>query len=277
MLKHTFTRLSTGMLAGGALLFGTACDKNKDTGAVTTTTATGTTTTPAADVADAHGTAFVRVVNADPSLKSAVVYAGDSTAFTGVAFKQTTAFKELPDDMFDFKVAAPGQSPDSAMGDNHEKLGTGNHYTLIAFADEGSPAGKANVRVLNDDLQPMTNGKARIRFINAAANAGELDLVARGQKDGIFEGVNFRSEAGWKDVDPMTGTLVVRPQHKENVLATIPNVKLEAGKSYTYVATGKPGALSVIKFNDDVMAARGDSGTMHPMDSMSMHRDSLKK
>ena len=277
MSKHTFTRISTGMLAGGALLFGTACDKTKDTGAVTTTTATGTTTTPAADVADAHGTAFVRVVNADPSLKSAVVYAGDSTAFSGVAFKEATPFKELPDDMFDFKVAAPGQSPDSAMGDNHEKLGTGNHYTLIAFADEGSPAGKANVRVLNDDLQPMTNGKARIRFINAAANAGELDLVARGQKDGIFEGVNFRSEAGWKDVDPMTGTLVIRPQHKENVLATIGNVKLEAGKSYTYVATGKPGALTVIKFDDNVMAAQGDSSTMHPMDSTSMNRDSAKK
>jgi hypothetical protein len=265
MLKHTFTRLSTGMLAGGALLFGTACDKTKDTGAVTTTTATGTTTTPATEVAETHGTAWVRVVNADPALKTAVVYAGDSTAFSGVAYKETTQFKELADDMFDFKVAAPGQRPDSAMGDNHEKLATGARYTVIAFPDEGNPVAKANVRVLNDDLQPMTNGKARIRFINAAANAGELDLLARGQKDAIFEGVNFRSEAGWKDVDPMSGTLVVRPEHKENVLATIAGANLVAGKSYTYIVTGKPGALSVIKFTDDVMPAPGDSGSMHNM------------
>jgi len=275
MLKHDLTRLCTGMLAGGALLFGTACDKTKDTGAVTTTTATGTTTTPATEVAETHGTASVRVVNADPALKTAVVYAGDSTAFTGVAYKQTTAFKELPDDMFNFKVAAPGQGPDSAMGDNHEKLMTGGRYTLIAFADEGSPGTKANVRVLNDELQPVTNGKARVRFINAAANAGELDLVARGQKDAIFEGVNFRNEAGWKDVDPMSGTLVVRPQHKQNVVATIGNEKLEAGKSYTYIVTGKPGALTVIKFRDDVAAAPGDSGSMHNMGTMkpdTMHK-----
>lgn len=277
MHTRDLTRLCTGLMAGGAILLSAGCDKSRDTGAVTTTTATGTSTTPAADVAESHGTAFVRVVNADPSLKTAVVYAGDSTAFSSVAYRQTTDFKELPDDMFDFKVAAPGQGPDSAMGDNHEKLGSGNHYTLIAFADEGSPAGKANVRVLNDDLQPMTNGKARIRFINAAANAGELDLIARGQKDAIFEGVNFRNEAGWKDVDPMSGTLLVRPQHKENTLATIANVKLEAGKSYTFIVNGKPGALNVIKFMDAVAPARGDSAAMHDMDSMKMGKDTAKK
>lgn len=277
MTKHTITRITTGMLAGGALLFGTACDKTKDTGAVTTTTATGTTTTPATEVAEAHGTAMVRVVNADPALKSAVVYAGDSTAFTGVAYKETTKFKEMPDDAFTFKVAAPGQSPDSAMGDNHEKLATGGRYTVIAFADEGSPTTKANVRVLNDDLQPMTNGKARIRFINAAANAGELDLVSRGQKDAIFEGVNFRNEAGWKDVDPMTGTLIIRPQHKQNVLATIGSVNLKAGESYTYIVTGKQGALNVIKFTDTVMPAPGDSGSMHNMNMDSTRKaDSMK-
>lgn len=274
MATHDMTRIWTGLLASGALLLGTACDKTKDTGAVTSTTSTGTTTTPATDVAEAHGTAWVRVVNADPSLKTAVVYAGDSTAFTGVAYKEATGFKEMPDDRFDFKVAAPGQKPDSAMGDNHEKLGTGSHYTVIAFADEGSPASKANVRVLNDDLQPMTNGKARIRFINTAANAGELDLLARGQKDAIFEGVNFRNEAGWKDVDPMSGTLIVRPQHKTNVVATIPNVKLEAGKSYTYIVTGKPGALSIIKVTDNVAPAPGDSGAMHNTD---MSKDSTHK
>src|SRR6476620_7534772 len=97
MRKDHITKLCTGMLAGGVLLFGAACDKTKDTGAVTSTTSTGTTTTPPAEVAETHGTAWVRVVNADPALKTAVVFAGDSTRFSGVAYKQATAFKELPD------------------------------------------------------------------------------------------------------------------------------------------------------------------------------------
>jgi hypothetical protein len=75
----------------------------------------------------------------------------------------------------------------------------------------------------------------------------------------------------------MSGTLIVRPQHKTNVVATIPNVKLEAGKSYTYIVTGKPGALTVIKFTDAVAPAPGDSASMHSMDSMRMGRDTMKK
>lgn len=256
-MRQTMRNLA-GLVAGGALLLTAACDKTKDTGAVTSTTASGTTSTPPAEIAEHHGTAFVRAVNAVPTLKSAVIYANDSTAFSDLAYRATTPFAQMPDNAFDFKVAAPGSSADSAMGDNHENLNSGAHYTVIAFADEGS-TGKANMRVLNDDLQPVTNGKARIRFINTAANAGELDLVARGSKDGIFEGVNFRSEAGWKDVDPMKGTLVVRPQHKQNVLATIANVNLEAGKSYTYIVTGNGSKLDVVKIVDDVAQAPVDS------------------
>jgi uncharacterized protein DUF4397 len=256
-MPHRIRHLA-GVVAGGALLLTAACDKTKDTGAVTSTTSTGTTTTPPSEIAEHHGTAFVRAVNAMPTVKTAVIFANDSTAFASVAYRTATPFHQMPDNAFDFKVASPGRSADSAMGDNHENLNSGAHYTVIAFADEGG-AGKANVRVLNDDLQPMTNGKVRIRFINAAANAGELDLLARGDSNAIFEGVNFKSEAGWKDVDPMKGTLLVRPQHKTNVLATIPNADLVAGKSYTYIVTGKPAKLDVIKITDDVEQAPGDS------------------
>jgi len=73
MLKHDLTRLCTGMLAGGALLFGTACDKTKDTGAVTTTTATGTTTTPATEVAETPYSQPVEIDHADAVVDSMVV------------------------------------------------------------------------------------------------------------------------------------------------------------------------------------------------------------
>ncbi|MBA2626589.1 MAG: DUF4397 domain-containing protein [Gemmatimonadales bacterium] len=269
-----------GVMAG-AVLVTAACDKARDTGAVTSTTASGTSTTPPSDVAEKHDQAFVRAVNALPGAKSVVIYAGDSTAFSNVAYKATTPWKRMPDDMFTFKVGRVGGSPDSALGDNHEKLGGGNHYTVIAFADEGGP-NKANMRVLNDDLQPMTNGKARIRVVHTVANAPEISVYARGSKDAIFDGINFKSEAGWKDVDPMTGTLEIRPEGKNNVLATIPAVKLEAGMSYTYIITGTPAKLDVVKFRDSVMPTADDMKEMahdsaSMRDSMSMHRDSVRK
>ncbi len=270
---HNMTKRNvwTGLLAGGVLLLAAGCDKARDTGAVSSTTANGTSTTPPSEVAEHHDMAFVRAVNAIPTQQTVRIYADDSTAFTAVAYKQTTDWKQMPDNAFDFKVATPAQTSETAMGDNHEKLGGGHHYTVIAFADEGSTA-KANMRVLDDDLQPMTNGKARIRFINTAANAGELSLYARGTKDAIFDDINFRNEAGWKDIDPMSGTLEVRPQGKNTAVAVISGVNLEAGKSYTYIVTGsKPGKLDVIAISDDVAQAPGDSTMVTAPDTTMQH------
>jgi hypothetical protein len=79
-----------------------------------------------------------------------------------------------------------------------------------------------------------------------------VDLFIKGQKDPLFDGVNFKAEAGWKDVDPASGTLVVRPDNKTTTLATLANQQLEASKSYTFVVVGKPGKYEIVKVEDTV-------------------------
>jgi hypothetical protein len=106
--------------------------------------------------------------------------------------------------------------------------------------------------VLDDDLKPVTNGKARVRFINGMAGDTDVDLFIRGQKDPLFDGVNFKAEAGWEEFDPASGTLVVKPDNKETTLASLPNTKLEAGQSYTFVLVGQAGKLELIKIEDSV-------------------------
>jgi hypothetical protein len=75
-----------------------------------------------------------------------------------------------------------------------------------------------------------------------------------GQKEPLFDGVNFKAEAGWEEFDPASGTLVVRADNKDATLAALPNTKLEAGKSYTFVLVGTPGKLELIKIEDAVAA-----------------------
>src|SRR6185437_8370228 len=101
---------------------------------------------------------------------------------------------------------------------NRENLSGGGHYTIVAMPDQGG-ADKRNLRVLDDELKPVSPDKARVRVFNA---------------------INFKSEAGWNEFDPIAGTLEVRPQGKKNVLAREANVKLEGGKSYTFVVAGTP-------------------------------------
>ncbi len=247
---RTLPMFAAGLLCGTVLLTA-GCDKS-DSGTVTTRTDRGSNTAMNAGMAEERNLAMVRVVNAMPG-RAVDIYANDSSAFSNVGFRTVTDWKQMPDNTFDFKVAMPGGSPEAAMGDNHEKLGQGEHYTIIAMADEGGPD-RANLRVLQDDLHPVAADKARIRVIHAVAGAPEVDVFIKGQKDAIFSGINFRNEAGWKDVDPAGGTLEIRPEGKATVLASIPGVNLQAGRSYTYVVTGTPAKMQVIPFVDVVEA-----------------------
>jgi len=247
-------KLANTLVLGGLMIFAAACNETRDTGTVTTKSKEGTTVAPNAEVVEERDNALVRVVNAIPGTTTNI-YAGDSLAFANVAYKTTTAFKEMPDDYFGFRVVKPGANvQENTMAENREKLSNGGHYTIIAVADSNEDADSfGEIRVLHDGLKPMTDGKARVRFINAVADLGdEISVFRRGNDNALVNGVNFKNEAGWNDEDPWTGTLEVRSEDKKRVLATIPNAKFAAGESYTFIIAGTAKKIEVIKFMDTV-------------------------
>ena len=151
-------------------------------------------------------------------------------------------------------VNAGARSDDDALAENREKLGNGGHYTIIALPDDDADADDdGTLRVLDDDLKPITSGKARVRFVHAIAGLDdELDVFVRGNDNPLVDGVGYSHEAGWNEEDPISGTLEVRAENSERALVTIPNVNLEAGKSHTYIQTGTPATVEVIHFSDSV-------------------------
>jgi uncharacterized protein DUF4397 len=239
--------LHAGMMASGALFLAAACNTNRDTGAVSSRTSEGTTNAPSSEAMANRHLALVRVINAIPGEPAVVIFAGDSAAFSDVGYKTATSFRKIPDDRLNFKLG----SKDNPLAENRENLAGGGHYTIVAMPDQGG-ADKRNLRVLDDDLKPIPTDKARVRVINAIPGDLEISLYVRGRADPLFDGVNFKSEAGWSDIDPVAGTLEVRPEGKKNVLASQPNVKLEGGKSYTFVVAGKPAKPDIIKVEDEV-------------------------
>src|SRR5258706_476373 len=82
---------------------------------------------------------------------------------------------------------------------------------------------------------PSTAGKAKVRVINAAAGAGELDIYAQGNNNAHFDGVNFQTVTGYDEVDAMPVTLEVRLKGQQKALLTVPNVNFEPLKIYTIV------------------------------------------
>lgn len=236
-----------------------ACGGN-DNQTVTTKTDAGTVASPTDSAADAAGVSLVRVVNAAPGSGSLTVRAGDESPFTAVAYKTVTPYREVRGNMVRFRVTGGGANDTTDLAANNEVMTDGNRYTIFIMPDDDDDANAANaggkeltMKVVRDELDADST-KAQVRFVNAAADAGELDLAIAGQSDPLFDDVNFGNEAGFKTIDPVTrGQLTVRREEGNRSLASVRDIRsLEAGKLYTIVAAGTPGKWEVISFEDTV-------------------------
>jgi hypothetical protein len=240
----------------------TACGERTDKDVQTAANTSDTTISSPGTVASASGRSLIRVVNAIRNGKSIQLKGDDSTLFDNVNSGSVTPYREVSDNVVKFQLVHPGDST-GVIADNRETMRDGVRYTVIAMP--GEKGKDPIVSVIRDDLTPEP-GKARIRVIHAAPNVGEVDVVMPGETEPIFKGLNFHSEAGFKDVAPGTTTLSVRPKGKTTELLRVRDLRLIAGSSQTLVLTRlSSGKLGELRFEDKLV---GDSTAA---------RDSTKK
>ncbi len=241
----------------------TGCSREKNQQQpVTTATGSKTSTAPAsAASANEQSAALVRVINAVPDKRALDIAAKDTDAFQDVSYKTVTPYREIPSDAGKFTVKPAGEATAQPLAENSESLASGRHYTVVAFPDKDQP-NKVYVKAINDDQEPSTSGRARIRIINASPDVDKIAVFVRGEKDPLFSGIDFREAASYKEVGPGETTLELRRDEggltkhvpdattanrggkatatrndTDGILATQP-VNLEAGKTYTIVLAG---------------------------------------
>lgn len=230
------SKVFVGVLFVIALLSGACSREANQNQPVTTTTERGSSTAPPAEEVKKRDNALVRVIHAVPGAAAVDVFVDDQKAFSGVAYKTVTPYKELSGERHTFRLRPAGLDSAQPLAENSEGLGDGKHYTVIALPSEDGRS--VTLRVLEDELVPPSSGKARVRVINASNDAGEIDVYPQGKNEALFSGINFKSEGGYKEVDPMSGTLEVRPEGQNRPVLSISNVKFDAGKTYTIVIVG---------------------------------------
>lgn len=226
---------------------------NEQAQPVTTSTPGGQSTAPPAQQAAKRDNALVRAVHAIPAAASVDIFAGDTKAFAGLNYKAVTPYMELPGERTTFKVRPAGMDTADPLADNSEGLDDGEHYTVVASPGEDGKA--AVLRVVADDLKRPDEGKARVRLIHAASDAGDIDVYVRGQRDALFDKLTFSGNADYTTIDPATTTIDIRQDGRDEAMVSLPNMTFDAGKSYTLVLTGRarsPGKLELIRIEDQI-------------------------
>ena len=235
----------TSVIAVAALL--TACREAQTDKEVTTRTSAGdAAVSMSGDSADKRGMALVRVVNAVPGQARLVVRADRDHQLTAAEYKTVTDYQPIDKNWVTFEIGTSGDSAFTPLATNREMLTDGHRYTIVVMRDS---AKNYETRVLRDEISDDTTS-ARLRVVHAARGVDEVNVVQRGA-DTLMDGVNFASEGGYKAVNPWTGTLEIRSETGNRLLLTIPNLALQAGRSYTIVLTkSAAGKLESFRFDD---------------------------
>jgi len=234
------------VLATLVLLSATAC-KNDDA-AIKTTSDGGVNVSASASSAEARGHSMVRIVNVGNTGNDVALQLDNLTLFDNVKTASVTDYREVSAKMAAFSARRVGTTEQTPLATNEEMLMDGNRYTVFLIAED---VAKNALRVVKDEIIP-DSGKARIRVLHAAPGGPELDVSIANAKDKLFSGVNFKSEAGFKDLVPATVVLEVRAKDEPKLLLRLPPLDLKRATATTVVITGSS-KLSYFSFTDAML------------------------
>jgi hypothetical protein len=180
-----------------------------------------------------HENALVRFVNATTFKESVDLYRGEIKALNEVGRDKVTDYNEWLADRHDIELRTTGNSKPIAT--NSERLSAGERYTVVGYEKTNGTSG---VAVFRDNAFKTESGKSRIRLIHVADGADELDVFPTGSDDSILEGVSYKTDSS-AEIDPDVRSLDIRKDGEEMVSLQVPDLTLEAGKTYTIVVTAE--------------------------------------
>jgi hypothetical protein len=151
----------------------------------------------------------------------------------------------VPAERRTFKVTVAGQTTE--LSTNSEGLAANERYTFVAQGKEDS---STTLTALNDMVREIEPGKAKLRVVHAAPAAGDLDIVAAGRREPVFDGVNPNTATDFADVDAGAKSLEIRKDDQRVASTRISDMNLEAGKAYTVIVAGRSGTMETIRLEN---------------------------
>jgi hypothetical protein len=179
--------------------------------------------------------ALVRVVNAVPDLQQLMIRGDNMMELPAVDYQKVSPYQNIDQNWTRFEVSGAPGGAYAPIETNREMLSNGHRYTMLILREEEGT--ELKTRILRDEISSDAT-KAHVRVIHAARGTDEINVVAAGGET-LFDGINYASEAGFKDLTPWKGTLEFRTEDGNRRLLTMPAVDLQAGSSYTIVLTRK--------------------------------------
>ena len=189
--------------------------------------------------------ALVRLVNASAGYAALDLTVDDTRRQSSVAYGESASYAEVDPKHTSTVVSQPSSA--SALVSLTPTLSKEDHYSLLAYGNEGELA----VLVLDENAGEPASGKTQLRVVNAAPDAGSLDVYVTATGDALSGAVATVSAAAVGTIGsyvvPNSGTWRLRVTGtalKNDLRLDVSNLVLPSQRNVTLVLTpGRGGVL----------------------------------
>lgn len=135
--------------------------------------------------------AHVRLVNASGSYPALALKIGDDSVTGSAAYGESAAYTDISPGSRTADVSRPGSA--TLLSSSTVSVSRGDYYSVLAF----DRAGTMSTLLLDENTGKPDGGRALVRVVNAAADAGSLDVYVTGSGETLAESTPLQSAAAY--------------------------------------------------------------------------------
>lgn len=177
---------------------------------------------------------YIRILHAVPNAPAVDVYTNDTLIAKNLSYTQFTEY--IPIYAGDYRIQIyPAGTKREAVYDTKITMPPNEIYTAAAIGQLPD----ISVLAIQEPKEEIPMGMAAVRFSHLSPTAPNVDITL---PDGtiLFDNIAYTETTEYLAVPPSVYTLQARVAGTDNVVLTVPNIKLYPGKYYTVYAVGLP-------------------------------------
>jgi hypothetical protein len=181
---------------------------------------------------EAVNTAMIRVFHASPNAPAVDVYVNGQKVLQGVKYKQISQYLKVPTGQYRIDIYPTGQTTAPVLSETVYILPS-LRYTITAVGNVN------RLQLLPFFDNPyVPYGETKVRIVHLTPDAPAVDIAVKGG-DVLFRNIRYKEVSDYVKVPAdQKLNLEVRVAGTDNVMLTVPNVRLGSNKSYTIAAAG---------------------------------------
>lgn len=177
----------------------------------------------------------IRVLHASPNAPAVDVYANDKLIIKNLAYKESSEYIPVPSGNYNIKVYPSGVITNPVI-DTSMYIPEDSVFTVAAIGELPD----ISLYPIQEPNSANNTGLSCVRFIHISPNAPAVDIKLADDTI-VFSNVPYKGIANYVCVPSGTYTFKVSPTGSNNVVLTVPNVKLDPNNLYTIYAVGLVG------------------------------------